>query len=119
MQRFDLVVNHRTGEVEVHLTFEARAEPGCSPAVGNEHDESLIGEPLRAGVRVAGGDDALGVRSAVRVEQHWQLRRAVTEQRGVARYEHGTRDAAAPNPEDVWSGLHECDFCSVLDRAHR
>ena len=72
VQRVDLVLQHRRGEVAVDGALELRAEPRGAPPVDDDHGETLVGEPLAGEVRVARGDHALGVRAAVGVHQHRQ-----------------------------------------------
>ena len=54
VERLDLVVEDRAGEVEVDGPLPLAAPAGGAAAVGDDHREALVGEPLRGEVAVAG-----------------------------------------------------------------
>ena len=97
VQRVDLVVQHRPGEIAAHRTLERRAASRGAPAVDDDDGEALLGEPLAGQVRAARGDDALGVRAAVGVHEHRQRRPRLVprreQQRGAQRPLAGTVQA--------------------------
>src|ERR1017187_9937394 len=73
LQRLDLVLEGRAGQVMPDLPLTLRPAPGGAPAGGDEHCETLFGQPLRGQERAAGSQYPLGVRATVGVEKHWQL----------------------------------------------
>ncbi len=82
----------------MHGALEGRPATGRAATVGDDHGEPLVGEPLARQERAPGVDHALGVRSAVRVEQH---REAVPAGDVVARQQHRRRQAPLPRREQV------------------
>ena len=76
LQRLDLVLQDRAGQVAGDRAVPLGPAAGGAAAVGDDDGEALLGEPLRAQVRGAGGQHALAVRAAVGVAQHRQLARA-------------------------------------------
>ena len=116
VQRGDLVVEHRRGEVEVHGALPRRPAPGGAAPVGDDHGEALVGEPLRRQVGVVGLHDAGAVRSAVRVEQHRE-RRAVV----VVGEQHGGGDArlAGERELDVGAQRRHGGVADELDAVER
>ena len=72
MQRIDLVVEGRPGEVTVHGPFPIAAAPGRTSAIGDDHGEALVGEPLRGEKGVVRLGDPERMRSPVGIEQNRQ-----------------------------------------------
>ena len=72
LERVDLVVEYRRGEVAADLSLEGRTSPRRTAAVGDDHCESLVGEPLRRVEQPSGTLHSLGVRAAVGIQQHRQ-----------------------------------------------
>ena len=77
LQRVDLIVEHGRRQIAVDGALPLGASARCAPTVDDHDRKALIGEPLRAEIGVVRMDDALRVRTAVRVEQHRQRRAEV------------------------------------------
>ena len=65
-----LIVEHRTSQVAGHCPLPGRAPGRSAAAVGHHHGEPLVGEPLGGQKHAPGPQDPLGVRPAVRIEEH-------------------------------------------------
>ena len=89
----DLVVERRGRKVEMDVALPIAAASRRAAAVGDDHGEPLVGEPLRGRERVVRLHDAEGVRAAVRVEQDRQ-RPAVV----VVGEQHGGVESSARRP---------------------
>ncbi len=72
LQRRHLVLQHRPRHVGVDRLLPGQADAGGAPSVGDQDREPLLGEPLRGQVGALGAEHALGVRTAVGVQQHRQ-----------------------------------------------
>ncbi|GAA2804646.1 hypothetical protein GCM10020219_090390 [Nonomuraea dietziae] len=66
LQGVHLVVEHRGGQVVQHRPLEGGTASRGAAAVGDDDGEALLGEPLAGEVHALAGQDALGVRPAVR-----------------------------------------------------
>ena len=98
LQGIDLVVEHGGRQVAVHSPLPFGSTPGCAPAVGDDHGEPLVGEPLRGQELPSGPLHPLGVRPAVGIQQHRQGRPVVP-----VRYQHGGPEV--PLPDHVEGGF--------------
>ncbi len=88
----DLVLQRSRGKIAVHVAFPLAPPSRGAAAIDDDHDEALIGEPLRRQVSCLRGDDALGMRSTVRVEQDGE--RGAAESVAVRREQYRSGEAA-------------------------
>src|SRR5690349_17752469 len=65
MQRVDLVLENRTGQVEVNASFPLWVASRRSPSVGDEYGEALVRPPLGFEPGSARRNSAQGVGTAV------------------------------------------------------
>ena len=102
VQAVDLVLEHGVGEIAVDRAFVLGTTARCAAAVDDDDGEPLVGEPLRAEIRVVRLHDALGVRATVRIHEHRE-RRAVV----IVRQHHGGGRGAPSRREDPHVRGHE------------
>ena len=92
MEGIHLVVQSRGGQITAHRTLPGGSTPGRTPAVGHDHSEPLVGEPLGGQELSTCPLDPLPVGSAVGVEQHREAGAIVS-----VRHQHGGPQGSVPD----------------------